>query len=163
MKLMGQLHMATSNVSLQQQMRMAAAHTQMMLQAAQYSQIQTWTRCDVLLWDEDLVWVGLFYGQFGSTSDCICRAATVEIMCAEKPLWVCICTSCAERGALVGQAVAEHSFGNELGLSATALAALSTTSAQGAISPLKIVFAKWKAAVMLKLTCSCRPWQLHER
>jgi hypothetical protein len=63
----------------------------------------------------------------------------------------------------MGQPVAEESFGNELGLSATALAALSTMSAQGAISPLKIVSAEWKAAVMLKLPCSCRPWQLHER
>ena len=62
----------------------------------------------------------------------------------------------------MGQAVAEHSFGTELGLSATALAALSITCAQGAISPLKTVFAECKAAVKLKLTCSCRPWQLHE-
>ncbi len=35
MKLMGQLHMATSNISLQRQMLMAAAHTQVTLQAAQ--------------------------------------------------------------------------------------------------------------------------------
>jgi hypothetical protein len=64
MKLMGQLHMATSNVSLQRQMLMAAAHTQLMLQAAQHSQIQT--RCDMLLWDEKLIRVGLFCGQFES-------------------------------------------------------------------------------------------------
>ncbi len=66
MKLLGQLHLATSNVSLQRQMLMAAAHTQVMLQAARYSQIQTRTHCDVLLWDEKLVWVGLICGQFES-------------------------------------------------------------------------------------------------
>ncbi len=64
MKLMGQLHLATSNVSLQRQMLMAAAHTQLMLQAAQCSQFQT--RRDMLLWDEKLVRVGLFCGQFQS-------------------------------------------------------------------------------------------------
>ncbi len=64
MKLLGQLHLATSNVSLQRQMLMAAAHTQMMLQAAQYSQIQTLTPGDMLFWDQKLVRVGLLCGQF---------------------------------------------------------------------------------------------------
>ncbi len=66
MKLMGQLHMATSNVSLQRQLLMAAANTQMALQAAQHSQIQTRNRCDVLMWDEKLFRVSLFCGHFDS-------------------------------------------------------------------------------------------------
>ncbi len=62
MKLLGQLHMATSNVRLQRQMLMAAAHTQLMLQAAQYS--QTLTHCNSLFWDGKLVQVGLLCGEF---------------------------------------------------------------------------------------------------
>jgi len=55
------------------------------------------------------------------------------------------------------------SFGTDMGLSATALATFSITSAQGPISPLKNGFAECKAAVKLKMTCSYRPRQLHER
>jgi len=61
-KLLGQLHLATSNVSLQRQMLMAAAHVQLVLQAAQYS--QRVTHCDSLIWDEKLVQVGLLCGEF---------------------------------------------------------------------------------------------------
>lgn len=62
MKLLGQLHTATSNVSLQRQMLMAAAHVQLMLQAAQYS--QRVTHFDSMVWDGKLVQVGLLCGEF---------------------------------------------------------------------------------------------------
>lgn len=62
MKLLGQLHTATSNVSLQRQMLMAAAHVQLMLQATQYS--QRVTHFDSMVWDGKLVQVGLLCGEF---------------------------------------------------------------------------------------------------
>ncbi len=61
MRLLGQLHLATSNVSLQRQMLMAAADVQLMLQAAQYS--QSVTQCDSLVWDGKLGQVGLLCGE----------------------------------------------------------------------------------------------------
>ena len=61
-KLLGQLHLATSNVSLQRQMLMAAAHVQLMLQAAQYS--QSVTHYNSLVWDGQLVQVGHLCGEF---------------------------------------------------------------------------------------------------
>ncbi len=63
MKLMGQLHMATSNISLQRQMLMAAAHTQLTLQAAQYSQTVTQGS---LSWGRELILVGLLCRDFQS-------------------------------------------------------------------------------------------------
>ena len=57
MKLLGHLHVATSNVSLQRQMLMAAAHIQLVLQAARSS--QTVTQCNSLVWNGGLVQVGL--------------------------------------------------------------------------------------------------------
>ena len=62
MKLLGQLHLATSNVSLQRQMLMAAAHVQLMLQAAQYS--QSVTHYNSLVWDGQLVQVGHLCREF---------------------------------------------------------------------------------------------------
>ncbi len=46
MKLLGQLHLATSNVSLQQQMLISAGNCQQILMAALYPLARTLTRCD---------------------------------------------------------------------------------------------------------------------
>ena len=64
MQLLGQLHLATSNTSLQRHMLMAAVHTQVTLQAAQYSQLLA--QCNSLSWDGKLVQVGFLCGGFQS-------------------------------------------------------------------------------------------------